>query len=96
MQLDRPPLETYQLLGKIERRQKNYTQSITLLTHYLSQKPQDSSTWYLLAGAYRGAGNTARMQEAIKRYKQTSIDARQRARAQLENDEETATEQQLR
>jgi len=101
LKLDRPPLETYRLLGKIELRRRNYPKAIELLTHYVTQDPGDSTTWYLLAGAYRGSGATARMNEAIEHYKQTSLDTKQRAHAQMEYKKlgqdraEVSTEEQL-
>lgn len=82
LKLDRPPLETYFLMGKLELRRNRYPAAITALTHYLSTEKQASSAYYLLARAYRGIGDKEQMNRALQLYKKTSQDIEKRGLAQ--------------
>ncbi|HEY3627023.1 MAG TPA: tetratricopeptide repeat protein [Terracidiphilus sp.] len=70
--LDRPPIAVYKLQARIEVAQKRYPAAIKSLTHYLAGEPKDASAWFLLARAYKAAGNSTKMAEAIETYKKTS------------------------
>jgi len=82
LKLDRPPLETYFLLGKLELRRNRYPAAIAALTHYLSTEKEASSAYYLLARAYRGTGDKEQMSRALQLYKKTSQDIEKRGLAQ--------------
>ena len=82
--MDRPPLETYSLLGKLDLRHKNYLAAISALTHYVSFVKDNSSAYYLLANAYRAVGEKEKMNNALEIYKKTSRDAQERSLAQKE------------
>jgi tetratricopeptide (TPR) repeat protein len=84
LHLDRPPLETYSLLGKIDLRSQQYRQAIAMLTHYVSITKDDSDAYYLLVRAYRAVGDRDRMNQALELYKKTSRDAKERSLAQKE------------
>lgn len=82
--LDRPPLETYLLLGKLDVRRREYRGAVTMLTHYTSLETGNSTAYFLLAMAYRGLGERDQMGRAIAQYKKTSEDAKERSGAQKE------------
>ncbi|MGH9587409.1 MAG: tetratricopeptide repeat protein [Acidobacteriaceae bacterium] len=82
--MDRPPLESWLLLGKLDVRGGNYRAAITELTHYTSQEKNNSTAYYLMAMAYRALGERDQMKVAISRYKATSQDAKERSAAQRE------------
>lgn len=84
IQMDRPPLETYSLLGKLDLRRNDYRGAIAALTHYVSAVKDNSSAYYLLASAYRATGEKEQMNRALDLYKKTSQDARERTVAQKE------------
>jgi tetratricopeptide (TPR) repeat protein len=84
LKMDRPPLETYSLLGKLDLRRNDYRAAIGVLTHYVSIVKDNSSAYYLLASAYRAVGEKAQMNSTLALYKQTSQDAQQRSLAQKE------------
>jgi tetratricopeptide (TPR) repeat protein len=84
IQMDRPPLETYSLLGKLNLRRKDYRGAIAALTHYVSVVKDNSSAYYLLASAYRATGEKEQMNRVLDLYKRTSQDARERTVAQKE------------
>jgi tetratricopeptide (TPR) repeat protein len=81
LRLDRPPIEAYRLMGKVDVNQKDFKNAIAVLSHYTAAMPEDSAGWYLLAAAYRGNGEPAKVQEAINAYKRTSTDVKERERA---------------
>lgn len=81
LHLDRPPAETYKLLGKIEVRSEHYPQAEAHLSRYLAMQPADSNAYYLLAQAYRAMGNKAESELAVAKYKQYSQDEMQRSSA---------------
>ncbi|WP_446744566.1 tetratricopeptide repeat protein [Silvibacterium acidisoli] len=81
LHLDRPPIEAYRLMGKVDVNQRNFKDAIAVLGHYTAAMPEDSAGWYLLAAAYRADGETVKMQEAISAYKRTSTDVKERERA---------------
>lgn len=82
--MDRPPLETYLLLGKLDVRRRDYRGAVTELTHYTSLETGNSTAYFLLAMAYRGLGEREQMSRAIAQYKKTSEDAKERSVAQRE------------
>lgn len=82
--MDRPPLETYVMLGNLDVRQHQYSSAVADLKHYMALKKDDSTAYWLLAMAYRGLGNRQEMRDAIALYKKTSIDARERSAADRE------------
>ncbi|MGB7189140.1 MAG: tetratricopeptide repeat protein [Acidobacteriaceae bacterium] len=82
--LDRPPLETWLLLGKLDVRGGNFRGAIAELTHYTSLEKSNSTAYYLLAMAYRALGEKDQMDRAMAGYKATSEDARERSAAQRE------------
>ena len=84
LQMDRPRLETYSLLGKLDLRRNDYRGAINVLTHYVSTVKDNSSAYYLLASAYRAIGDKEQMNRALDLYKKTSRDARERTLAQKE------------
>jgi Tfp pilus assembly protein PilF len=84
LQMDRPPMEVYVLLGKLDLRRKDYPAAIKVLTHYVSTTKDNSTAYYLLSQAYRSVGDNIQMDRAIKLYQKTSLDARQRTQAQKE------------
>lgn len=86
LQMDRPPLETYSLLGKLDLRRNDYRGAIVALTHYVSIVKDNSSAYYLLAKAYREAGDKEKMNHALALYKATSRDLQERSIAQKELD----------
>ena len=86
LQMDRPPLETYSLLGKLDLRRNDYRAAITALTHYVSVVKDNSSAYYLLAKAYREDGDKEKMNQALDLYRTTSQDAQERSVAQKELD----------
>lgn len=90
--MDRPPLETWLLLGKLDVRQRDYRGALARLTHYISQEKNNSTAYFLMAMAYRSLGEKDQMNRAIAQYKKTSIDAKERSAAQreLQPAEETA------
>lgn len=84
LELDRPPPEAYSLLGKVDLRQGDYRGAIMALNHYVAANSNDSDAYYLLSRAYRGVGDTERMNRATDLYKKTSVDSKERGRAQRE------------
>lgn len=82
--MDRPPLETYLLLGKLDVRRRDYRGAIAKLTHYTSIETGNSTAYFLLAMAYRGLGEREQMSRAIAQYRKTSEDAKERSIAQRE------------
>lgn len=86
LQMDRPPLETYSLLGKLDLRRNDYRGAIVALTHYVSVIKDNSSAYYLLAKAYREDGDKEKMNRALDLYKATSQDVQERSIAQKELD----------
>lgn len=84
LSMDRPPLETWLLLGKLDVRNRDYHGAITQLTHYTSQEKNNSTAYFLMAMAYRSLGEKDQMNRAIAQYKKTSIDAKERSKAQRE------------
>jgi tetratricopeptide (TPR) repeat protein len=84
LQMDRPPMEVYVLLGKLDLRRKDYPAAIKMLTHYVSTTKDNSTAYYLLSQAYRSVGDKIQTDRAIELYRKTSLDARQRTQAQRE------------
>lgn len=84
LQLDRPPIETYLELGRLDLRRNDFHSAIGLLTHYVSIIKGNSDAYYLLSRAYRAAGDKEQMNRTLELYKQTSRDAQQRSLAQKE------------
>ncbi len=84
LELNRPPSETYKLLAKIDLYRENYPSAIRLLTKYVAMSPGDSDGYYMLSRAYRATGNQAEMNRMLALYKQTSIDAKNRRKAEKE------------
>lgn len=84
LKMNRPPPETYRLLGKLALRRKQYRSAVDALNRYLSAAKGDSRGYYLLAGAYRGLGDKEQMRHALALYEKTSRDAKARSRAQQE------------
>lgn len=82
--MDRPPLEAWLLLGKLDVRGGNFRDAIAELTHYTSQEKNNSTAYYLMAMAYRALGEKDQMNRVITRYKETSDDAEKRSIAQKE------------
>jgi tetratricopeptide (TPR) repeat protein len=80
--LNRPPLETYVLLGKLDVTRRDYRGAINVLTRYTSSEKGNSTAYFLLAMAYRGVGDRKQMNSAIDSYKKTSQDAKERSLAQ--------------
>ncbi len=72
LQLDRPPSETYKLLGKIDLTRRNYSGAIEMLTQYIALAPGDSDGYYMLSRAYRAVGNKSEMTRMLDLYKSTS------------------------
>ena len=83
---DRPPLETWVLMAKIDLRHDEAHKAIPLLAHYVSQQKQDSTAYYLLFLAYRDVGDREGSRQAMEMYLKTSRDRKERnaARKQLE------------
>lgn len=84
LSMDRPPLETWLLLGKLDVRSRDYRGAIDRLTHYTAQEKNNSTAYFLMAMAYRSLGEKDQMKRAIAQYKKTSIDAKERSMAQRE------------
>ncbi len=84
LQLDRPPLETYVLLGQLDLRRNDFRSAISVLKRYTSAIKGNSNAYYLLARAYRGAGDKEQMNSALDSYKKVSQDAKERNLAQKE------------
>lgn len=80
--LDRPPILAYKLLGKIDLEQKHYPAAIEAFTKYLAINERDASAYFLLARAYKGLGNTSKMNQAIADYKKRSEVAKGASEAQ--------------
>jgi len=80
--MNRPPLETYVLLGQLKLGHKNYHAAIAALTRYTAKEKGNSTAYYLLAMAYRGLGDQERMKDALAMYKKTSMDAKARTQAE--------------
>ncbi|MGH9609242.1 MAG: tetratricopeptide repeat protein, partial [Bryobacteraceae bacterium] len=78
LKMNRPPPETYRLLGKLALRRKQYRSAVDALNRYLSAAKGDSRGYYLLAGAYRGLGDKEQMRHALALYEKTSRDAKAR------------------
>lgn len=72
LQLDRPPIAAYRLLGKVDLNQKRYPSAIQELSKYVGVETTDASAWFLLARAYKAVGDTSRMDQAIAAYKRNS------------------------
>lgn len=72
LQLDRPPSETYKLLGKIDLTRRNYSGAIEMLTSYIALAPGDSDGYYMLSRAYRAVGNKTEMNRMLDLYNSTS------------------------
>jgi tetratricopeptide (TPR) repeat protein len=72
LSLDRPPIAAYKLKAKIDVAQKQYRPAIEGLTRYLAVESKDASAWFLLARAYKAAGDSTKMAQAIETYKKTS------------------------
>jgi tetratricopeptide (TPR) repeat protein len=72
LKLDNPPIALYKYLGKVSLNQKKYQAAVSDLKRYLAVETKDSSAFYLLSRAYKGLGDTQRMNEAIASYKRTS------------------------
>jgi tetratricopeptide (TPR) repeat protein len=82
LRLDRPPILAYKLLGKIDLAQKRYTAAVDSFTKYLAVDEQDASAYFLLARAYKGLGDTSKMNLAIADYKKKSEVAKGAGEAQ--------------
>lgn len=82
LRLDRPPILAYKLLGKIKLTQKRYTAAINAFTKYLAVDERDASAYFLLARAYKGLGDTSKMNQAIADYKKKSEVAKGAGEAQ--------------
>ena len=82
--MDRPPLETWLLMGKLDVRGGNFRAAIAELTHYTSLEKNNSTDYYLMAIAYRALDEKDQMNHALARYKATSEDAQERSLAQRE------------
>ena len=72
LSLDRPPIAAYKLKAKIDLAQKQYRMAIEGLTRYLAVESKDASAWFLLARAYKAAGDSTKMAQAIETFKKTS------------------------
>lgn len=72
LSLDRPPIAAYKLKAKIDLAQKRYGVAIESLTRYLGTESKDAGAWFLLARAYKAAGDSTKMAQAIETYKKTS------------------------
>ncbi|MBS1841577.1 MAG: tetratricopeptide repeat protein, partial [Acidobacteria bacterium] len=70
--LDRPPVEVYLLLGKIDLNRRDYRTAVATLTHYVSVKKDDSTAYYLLSRAYRGMGDREGVDRALELFQRTS------------------------
>lgn len=81
LKLDRPPIVAYKLLAKVTFARRQYPETIAALTRYLSVETKDSSAYYLLARAYKAAGNPEKMNRAIADYKRTSAFAESQGQA---------------
>jgi len=84
LNLDRPPLETYLLLAKLDLRDRREIEAIPLLKHYVAVRPQDAIGYYLLSRAYRVTSDRDQMDHALALYKKTSQEAKERSMAQTE------------
>jgi len=84
LNMDRPPIETWLLLGKLNVRKRDYRNAVAMLTHYTSLDQGNSTAYFQLAMAYRALGEKDKMNRAIAQYKKTSVDAKQRSKAQRE------------
>ncbi len=82
LQMDRPPPETFRLLGKLDLHRKDYHSAVTQLTYYIAVRKDDSTAYYLLSKAYRALGNEEQMKHALALFEKTSRDAKARSRAQ--------------
>ena len=84
--MDRPPLDIYRLLGKLDLNRKNYQSAVSNLTRYIAARKDDSTAYYLLSRAYRELGEKEKMNAALTMFRKTSSDVRARnsAQAQLE------------
>lgn len=76
--MDRPPVETYLLLGRIEVTRRDYRQAIPMLEKYVSTVKSNSTAYYLLAMSYRDLGDRSAMNKYLALYKATSRDAKER------------------
>lgn len=82
--MDRPPHETWLLLGKLDVRHREFRNAVALLTRYTSLEKNNSTAYFLLAMSYRALGEKAQMTRALAQYKETSEDAKERTSAQRE------------
>ncbi len=82
LSFNRPPLEVYKLLGKIDLHRHDYRPAIEALTHYVKTTKDDSSAYYLLLQAYRSIGDSDGVRRAAASYEKTSQDAKNRSNAQ--------------
>ena len=80
--LDRPPPETYKLLGKIGLHRHDYRLAVDKLTRYVSAITDDASAYYMLLQAYRSDGNAEGARRALLLYQKTSLSTKDRTNAQ--------------
>lgn len=84
LKMDRPPLETYVLLGKIDVMHRDYRDAVSVLRRYMASEKTNSNAYYLLAMAYRGLDEKVQMNSALSQFKKISQDKRPRSTAQQE------------
>jgi tetratricopeptide (TPR) repeat protein len=70
--LDHPPSAAYKLLGNIDLNRKRYPAAVQELNKFLASEPRDASAYFLLMRAYKGIGDTEKMNQAIAAYKHYS------------------------
>lgn len=84
LHMDRPPPDIYRLVGKLDLNRKEYSSAVSMLTHYVSIRNDDSTAYYLLAKAYRALGDKEQTGRALALFEKTSQDVKARNRAQRE------------
>lgn len=82
LEMDRPPVDVYRLLGKLDVNRRNYQSAVVNLNRYIAARKDDSTAYYLLSRAYRELGDTAKMNVALAMFRKTSSDVKARNSAQ--------------
>ncbi|HEU5341000.1 tetratricopeptide repeat protein [Edaphobacter sp.] len=80
--MERPPVEVYRLMGKLDLNRKDARSAVSNLTRYVAVRKDDSTAYYLLSKAYRELGEKEKMNAALALFEKTSQDVKARSNAQ--------------